>query len=87
MPIIWWRRRTYFSIARRSSQSVREQAADARFYIEGQALTIPVAALAYLADISDMTSAQNFLHCQAVQFLRRQTLIRDCTSNKVLTFP
>jgi len=27
-----------------------------------------LAALAYLADISDMTSAQNFLHCQAVQF-------------------
>ena len=52
----------------RSSESVREQAADPPFYIEGQALTIPLAALAYLADISDMTSAQNFLHCQAVQF-------------------
>jgi hypothetical protein len=30
----------------------------------------------YFPDISRMTSAQNFLHCQAVQFFQRQTLIR-----------
>ena len=40
-----------------------------------------------LPDISDMTSAQNFLHCQAVQFFAETNVDPDCTSNKVVTFP